>query len=178
MNADERRYRTRISKLPICTHLRKSADKCIERQSLKSDCYFKFTRSLSLLSLALNLLVANITTSAETDLAIEALIANGSFAEAESRLREQVVDPSAPITSEAAIQLEILRRTRHDFALTNDDVLKQIKESVPDATPGGRRPLARGGRPAVSHRSTARRDTSSGPCQICFASMPKPNADR
>ena len=63
------------------------------------------------------------------------MIARGEFTEAEKQLQSQVADPSLPVTSEAAIQLEILRRTRQDFGLTNDDVLKQIKESVPDATP-------------------------------------------
>jgi len=65
---------------------------------------------------------------------INRLIANGNFAEAEKRLQAQIADPNAPITSEPAIQLEVLRRTRHDFALTNEQVLAEIKKSVPDAT--------------------------------------------
>ena len=48
------------------------------------------------------------------------LIADGKFAEAEKLLQPSVADPDAPVTSEAAIQLEVLRRTRHDFPLTNE----------------------------------------------------------
>ena len=65
---------------------------------------------------------------------LQQLIARGEFTEAEKRLQPQIAEPLAPVTSEAAIQLEILRRTRQDFALNSDDVLKQLKESVPDAT--------------------------------------------
>jgi hypothetical protein len=65
---------------------------------------------------------------------IEALIARGDFAEAENRLKQQIADPASPITSEAAIQLEILRRTRQDFRHTDKDILAQLKTSIPDAT--------------------------------------------
>jgi transglutaminase-like putative cysteine protease len=77
--------------------------------------------------------VLNSATAAPAD-ELRKLIARGEFAEAEKRLRPQIDDPTAPVTSEPAVQLEILRRTRQDFALTKDDVLKQIKESIPDAT--------------------------------------------
>src|SRR5262249_55323198 len=46
----------------------------------------------------------------------------------------QVDDKQAPITSEPAIQLEVLRRTRRDFPNTNDEVLAEIKKSAPDVT--------------------------------------------
>ncbi len=72
--------------------------------------------------------------SAEVDSNIQALIANGSFAEAEKLLKQQIPDLSAPATGDAAIQLEVLRRIRHDFALTDAEVLAQIKNSIPDAT--------------------------------------------
>jgi hypothetical protein len=72
--------------------------------------------------------------AAPTENNVDQLIARGEFAEAEQRLKPQIVDPSAPVTGEAAIQLEIIRRSRQDFPLTNEDVLKQIQQSVPDAT--------------------------------------------
>jgi transglutaminase-like putative cysteine protease len=65
---------------------------------------------------------------------IHALIEKGAFAEAEKRLQEVIPDDSAPITSDAAIQLEILRRTRQEFSLTGDDVLAHIRKSVSAAT--------------------------------------------
>ena len=72
--------------------------------------------------------------SNEQDAAIKELLANGKFAEAEKLLQAQITDADAPITSEPAIQLEVLRRTRRDFSLTNEKVLAEIKKTVPDAT--------------------------------------------
>jgi len=71
---------------------------------------------------------------AEVDSKIDALIDAGKYAEAEKLLQKQITEPSAPITSDAAIQLEVLRRTRQDFPLSDKDVLSQLKESIPDAT--------------------------------------------
>jgi transglutaminase-like putative cysteine protease len=68
----------------------------------------------------------------EKDASIQELIAKGDFAAAEKSLKVQIADPAAPITSEPAIQLEILRRTRQDFPHTNKDVLAEIKKSIPD----------------------------------------------
>lgn len=68
------------------------------------------------------------------DADVQALIAKGSFAEAEKLLSQQIPDPNAPVTSDAAIQLEVLRRTRYDFPLTAEGVLKEIQKSIPDAT--------------------------------------------
>ena len=65
---------------------------------------------------------------------LQRLIDQGAIAEAEQQLRGQIPDCEAPVTSEAAIQLEILRRTRHDFSLTADEVLQQIRHSIPTAT--------------------------------------------
>lgn len=72
--------------------------------------------------------------AAAPDSQIKALIDRGDFAEAEKLLRARIADPAQPVTTEPAIQLEILRRTRHDFALTDKDVLTEIKKSIPDAT--------------------------------------------
>jgi transglutaminase-like putative cysteine protease len=65
---------------------------------------------------------------------LKTLIDRGDFSEAEKILRTQVSDASAPITTEPAIQLEVLRRTRYDFALTDKDVLAELKQNIPDAT--------------------------------------------
>ncbi len=68
------------------------------------------------------------------DSRIAKLIDRGEFAAAEKLLRAQIADPSQPVTSQPAIQLEILRRTRYDFGLTDKAVLAEIRKSVPDAT--------------------------------------------
>jgi hypothetical protein len=72
---------------------------------------------------------------AVADESVQALIDKGSYADAEKLLRAQIKDGSAPITSDAAIQLEILRRTRQDFSLTENDVLEQLRRTIPDVTP-------------------------------------------
>src|SRR6185312_9832464 len=72
--------------------------------------------------------------SADENGRIKALVDQGNFSEAEKLLHAQVSDPAAPVTSEPAIQLEVLRRTRYDYALANKDVLAEIKKSIPDAT--------------------------------------------
>lgn len=84
------------------------------------------------LALFVTVAVARTATAGEAE--VKALIAKGAFAEAEKLLSEQIPDLKAPVTSEAAIQLEILRRTRYDFSLTADEVLKEIQKSIPDAT--------------------------------------------
>jgi transglutaminase-like putative cysteine protease len=70
----------------------------------------------------------------DQDSRITALIAHGEFAEAEKLLQAHIPDPAQPVTTAPAIQLEILRRTRYDFALTDEDVLAEIRQSIPDAT--------------------------------------------
>jgi transglutaminase-like putative cysteine protease len=71
---------------------------------------------------------------AEADPTIRRLMDDGRFAEAEKILQRQIDDPTAPITSEAAIQLEILRRTRQDFPLTDKGILSELQKSIPDVT--------------------------------------------
>lgn len=73
-------------------------------------------------------------TRADIDPKITSLINAGNYAEAEKLLTEQIEDPLAPVTSEAAIQIEILRRTRHDFPMSAEEVLALVKKSIPDAT--------------------------------------------
>lgn len=66
---------------------------------------------------------------------IDELISAGKFTEAEKLLGSQIANPDAPITDdESAIQLEVLRRTRQDFPLTNEQLLVEIQKTVPDAT--------------------------------------------
>lgn len=74
------------------------------------------------------------TARAEVDPKITALIEEGNFAEAEKLLEKQISDRLAPITSDAAIQLEILRRTRQDFPLTDEMLLKELKKDIAGAT--------------------------------------------
>lgn len=63
------------------------------------------------------------------------LMSEGKFSEAERLLKSQIAHPDAPIVAGPAVQLEVLRRTRLDFPWTNEQVLAEIKKSVPDATP-------------------------------------------
>src|SRR4051812_10746983 len=65
---------------------------------------------------------------------IKALVDKGDFTAAEKLLKSQISDASQPVTTEPAIQLEVLRRTRYDYALTDKDVLAEIKKEIPDAT--------------------------------------------
>jgi hypothetical protein len=72
--------------------------------------------------------------STEQDAKIKALVEQGDFTAAEKLLKSQISDTSQPVTTEPAIQLEVLRRTRYDYALTDKDVLAEIKKEIPDAT--------------------------------------------
>lgn len=65
---------------------------------------------------------------------VQPLIDAGEFLQAEKMLRESIADLDAPVMSDAAVQLEILRRTRHDFSLDEQTVLQQVRRSIPDAT--------------------------------------------
>ena len=60
--------------------------------------------------------------------------AEGRFSEAERLLREQIREPHTPIIDEPAVQLEILRRIRLDFALTEGLLLEELRERIPDVT--------------------------------------------
>jgi transglutaminase-like putative cysteine protease len=85
--------------------------------------------------LAFNLCGSIVAKQTDDDKAqIKALIDKGDFKAAEKRLQAEISDPSAPITSEPAIQLEVLRRTRSDYALTEKDLLAEIRKEIPDAT--------------------------------------------
>src|SRR3954470_7653920 len=71
---------------------------------------------------------------ADQDAKIKSLIDHGNFAEAEKLLKSQIADTSQPVTTVPAIQLEVLRRTRYDYALTGQDVLEEVKKMISDAT--------------------------------------------
>jgi transglutaminase-like putative cysteine protease len=71
---------------------------------------------------------------AYNDANIDRLITEGEYSAAE-KLLEQQTDASVPVTSPAAVQLEILRRTRQDFPYTGEEILAQLKKSIPDVTP-------------------------------------------
>jgi len=61
-------------------------------------------------------------------------VEQGRFGEAESMLRAQIADPDAPVVDECAVQLEINRRIRLDFALTPEQMLGQLRDSIPDVS--------------------------------------------
>src|SRR6188472_4171759 len=90
-----------------------------------------------LISLLLGLFLSNMsgaTQSAERAAKIKSLIDHGDFAQAEKLLKSEISDTSQPVTTEPAIQLEVLGRTRYDYAFTDKDVLTEIKKTAPDAT--------------------------------------------
>jgi hypothetical protein len=70
-----------------------------------------------------------------SDQAVQSLIDKGEYKEAEKLLSAEIKDAAAPITSAPAVQLEVLRRTRQDFSLTEADVLRQLRRSIPDVKP-------------------------------------------
>jgi transglutaminase-like putative cysteine protease len=72
--------------------------------------------------------------STEQDAKIRSLVERGDFTAAEKLLKAQISDASQPVTTKPAIQLEVLRRTRYDYALADKDVLEEVKKIVPDAT--------------------------------------------
>src|SRR4051812_21790797 len=90
----------------------------------------------ALITLLLGLLFCTMSgakQSAEDEAKIKSLIENGDFAAAEKFLKSQISDASQPVTTDPAIQLEVLRRTRYDYAWTDKDVLEEVKKEIPDA---------------------------------------------
>ena len=71
---------------------------------------------------------------AETKAQLQAakeLIAKGEYREAE-KLLKPAIDPAQPTVSKAAVTLEILDRTRADFPHDEAEIIKQLRESIPD----------------------------------------------
>jgi len=58
----------------------------------------------------------------------------GRFTDAERMLKEHIADPNAPVTDPYATALEVLRRIRLDYALTPDQLLAKVRNSIPDIT--------------------------------------------
>jgi len=90
-------------------------------------------RVFVLLMLAMSPLAAKDAAPDQSD-RVQELITSGKFVEAEKLLKSQIADPDAPVTDGPGVQLEILRRTRRDFALTNEQVLDEIRNTIPNAT--------------------------------------------
>lgn len=91
-------------------------------------------RNLLLATLFFSGMICTRAASAEINPDINRLIELGEYREAERQLRQQISNPQEPITSDAAIQLEVLRRTRLDFPLSGDEVLAGLRQEIPDAT--------------------------------------------
>ena len=95
--------------------------------------FYAFAGGLSGLSAIIILCVAVGASLATIEEDVQALIASGSYAEAEQLLHARIADPHAPVASGPAVQLEILRRTRSDFPMNEAEVLAQLQKSIPDA---------------------------------------------
>ncbi len=65
---------------------------------------------------------------------VQAAVEQGRFSEAASMLRAQIDDPDAPVIDACAVQLEIIRRIRLDFALTPEQMLGKLRDSIPDVS--------------------------------------------
>jgi hypothetical protein len=74
--------------------------------------------------------------SGADDAKLDTLIADGDFTAAEKLLQARVGSSDNPITEPAAVRLEVLRRTRQDFALTTEQVLEEIRKSIPTYVAG------------------------------------------
>ncbi len=61
-------------------------------------------------------------------------VERGQFAEAEALLRSRLADPAAPAVDPIAVELEVIRRLRHDYALSPQQMLERIRALIPDAT--------------------------------------------
>jgi CubicO group peptidase (beta-lactamase class C family)/transglutaminase-like putative cysteine protease len=60
----------------------------------------------------------------------------GDFQRAESLLRTATTHAGAPVEGAAAIELEILRRIRLDYSLTEEALLAKLRKSIPDVAAG------------------------------------------
>ncbi|MCP4592037.1 MAG: serine hydrolase [bacterium] len=60
----------------------------------------------------------------------------GRFAEAKKLLQPHLTDSAAPVTSQPAILVEIMRRIRMDYALSKEEMLNKLRQRIPDVTAG------------------------------------------
>ena len=65
---------------------------------------------------------------------VDQLIQSGEYRQAEQLLVDSIADSDGPVVEPEAIQLEILRRTRLDFSLTEEDLLEQLRQSIDDVS--------------------------------------------
>ncbi|MBM4088777.1 MAG: hypothetical protein FJ276_05010 [Planctomycetes bacterium] len=56
----------------------------------------------------------------------------GRFSDAERMLREKIPEPDVPAVGPYETELEIIRRIRLDYSLTQDGLLKKLREAIPD----------------------------------------------
>lgn len=91
-------------------------------------------RAVLLAVFCLGAAAPNASVHAESSTDVQVLIDRGDLAGAERLLRTQIVDPDAPVVDGPAQQLEVLRRTRHDFSVDRETVLAQVRERLPDAS--------------------------------------------
>jgi transglutaminase-like putative cysteine protease len=61
-------------------------------------------------------------------------LAAGRFKDAEQMLRSKLTNPDGPVVDEAAVQLEIIRRTRQEYPLTPEAMLEKLRRDLPGAT--------------------------------------------
>ncbi|WP_197530358.1 amidohydrolase family protein [Bythopirellula polymerisocia] len=66
---------------------------------------------------------------------IDGLVAEGALGEAQKKLRSTIAAPDEPVSDEPAIQAEILRRIPIDFNLEEDEILEELRETIPDISP-------------------------------------------
>lgn len=58
----------------------------------------------------------------------------GEFSAAETLLRGVLTDPDAPVTTPAAVALEMLRRLRREYSVTPEAFVTRLREDIPDVT--------------------------------------------
>jgi len=71
---------------------------------------------------------ANVVTQAMS--AVE----EGRFADAEALLARCIADPAGPVVDDCAVLREQMRRIRHDYRLSADELLAKLQRSIPDVT--------------------------------------------
>lgn len=89
-------------------------------------------RTIALITVILSftLLYSPGSVVAQSGSEVDQLIQRGEFSKAEQLLKNAIADPDGPIVEPEAVQLEILRRTRLDFTLTEEQLLAQLKDSI------------------------------------------------
>ena len=63
-----------------------------------------------------------------------AAVDEGRFRDAEQLLRSHITEGDAPAIDPLPVELEIIRRIRLDYALTSEDLLAELRSTIPDVT--------------------------------------------